>query len=245
MDKSINLGGVQFRLLTKAQAEPLLDELVDFEGDRLLDSWFSIPDDADEESYFLVADESTHMESLVLDVHLPGGVGGYVLGMIFCKDLHVEKGVVGFDTDHSPLLVVHGNLKAQNVYLFGNGYYVGGNLSCEALLGNYNHGALWVKGSAQASLVYSDDMDIYLGHIDAATTIHSLGGTEIQRRALPEDSTDRSSVQVLNQGRLAERVRPDFLEDRSEESDEGEAHQMELGWACAAIERGESLLIPQ
>lgn len=243
MDKSVNLGGVRFRLMTKTQALPLLDELLDFEGERLLDSWFDIPDDADDKSYFLVADESTQMESLVLDVHLPGGVGGYVLGMIFCKDLCVEKGVIGFDTDHSPLLVVHGNLTARNVYLFGNGHYIGGDLKCEALLGNYNHGALWVKGSAHASLVYSDDMGIYLGNVDAVTTVHALGGTEIQRKALPKDSPTIGSVRVPNQGRLAETVRSDFLEDRSNENEEGEPHQLELGWACAAIERGESLLI--
>jgi hypothetical protein len=160
----MQFNGTTFKLINRNQAHEIMGNLTDFKGGKIYDvyedSW-RFPEEPN--SFFLLAEEDVSVENLELEYSTDEQPDVFILGFIFLKNLTAEKHILAGDLDNSPALVVLGDLKASHVHLFGNVHYVGGDVDTELIWGEYNHGELFVKGSAYATLIYEKDMEMHFG----------------------------------------------------------------------------------
>jgi len=164
--------GHDFRVIRAMEAAQILDPLRFAPSDAQV---YSVQHDAwrfpfESDGYFLLAEESAHLPTLDLDVEIEGLT---IAGVIFLKDLTVDGHVIEHDSDWSPALAVLGDLTARNVCLGGSIFFVGGNLRCECLYGFYNHGALYVNGCIETTVVIAKDFEMHAGAIQTRGLISS------------------------------------------------------------------------
>ncbi|MGB4811346.1 MAG: hypothetical protein WBP13_02540 [Methylophilaceae bacterium] len=173
--------GHEFQVLDIHEAHRIVGELKDLKNNLLYnvyeDSWrFPVHE---ENAFFLYIDKEVTLEILELIYSVDDYPDLFILGIIFVKSLVVEKYIQAADTDNSPALIALSNVTARNIYLYGNVHYVGGNMTCEVVWGEYNHGELYVKGNLTATYAYADDMDMYFYCVDglyahSGDTIYTL-----------------------------------------------------------------------
>jgi hypothetical protein len=84
-----------------------------------------------------------------------GGVAPHEAhGLIIMGDLRIEGDLLNTDIDDGPLLLIRGNLVANNLYSGGSTIIVGRDASIrDIVFGSYNHGELIVRNSLYAGLV--------------------------------------------------------------------------------------------
>jgi hypothetical protein len=165
--------GVEFKVINRHQAHEIIGNLTDFEGEKIYnvfeDTW-RFPD-YEEKSIFLLAENDVEMDMLEMKYDTNEERDVFILGFIFKGNLTANISISAWDTDNSPALIVLGKTTTINITLFGSVHYLGGGLKCDSLLGEYNHGELFVKGDTTAWLVYSDDMRM---HFETFTAVQAV-----------------------------------------------------------------------
>ena len=171
--ETIIFAGVTFKVINRHEAHTIIGNLTNFNDEKIYnvfeDTW-RFPD-YEENPIFLLAEDDVEMESFEMDFSTEEHQDIFILGFIFKGNLNVAKLISSFDTDNSPALIVLGETTTVNITLFGSVHYLGGGLKCDALLGEYNHGELFVKGDVTAWLIYSDDM---LMHFERFTNVQTI-----------------------------------------------------------------------
>ena len=171
--ESILFAGITFRVINRQEAHTIIGNLTNFNNEKIYnvfeDTW-RFPDYEDH-PVFLLAEEDIETESFEMNFSTDEHPDIFILGFIFKRNLNATKFISSFDTDNSPALIVLGETKTVNITLFGNVHYLGGGLKCDTLLGEYNHGELFVKGDVTAWLIYSDDM---LMHFERFTNVQAI-----------------------------------------------------------------------
>lgn len=212
--------GVTFKVINRHEAHTIIGDLTDFQDQKIYnvfeDTW-RFPDD-EENAIFLLAEDDVEMDSFEMDFSTNEHSDVFILGFIFKGNLKVAKYISAFDTDNSPALIVFGETTTVNITLFGSVHYLGGGLKCDSLLGEYNHGELFVRGDVTAWLIYSDDM---LMHFERFTNIQAI--VNINRPDVLVCSnvtdTDGSILTVENYfpstHKLSDIVNDSFIEDSS------------------------------
>lgn len=192
-------GGVEFKVINRQQAHEIIGNLTDFEGTKIYDVFedtWRFPDYEDN-PIFLLAENNIEMEILEMQYSTDEKPDVFILGFIFKKDLAVNRLISAWDTDSSPALIVLGETKTINITLFGNVHYLGAGLKCDSLLGEYNHGELFVKGDSTAWLIYSDDMRMHFENFTAVQAVINAGLPDISICSKLTD-TDGSAIVVEN-----------------------------------------------
>lgn len=160
--------GIEFQVLDIHEAHQLISELTDLEDNLIYnvyeDSW-RFPTYVDN-AFFLYTNHEVEVEKLELVYSTDDNPDVFVLGYIFGENLTSKSYISAYDMDNSPALIALSDVKAQNIDLFGNVHYIGGNVDCEVLMGKYNHGELYVKGNLKANFAYADDMRFYIANVD-------------------------------------------------------------------------------
>lgn len=160
--------GIEFQVLDIHEAHQLIGELTDLQGNLLYDVYddtWSFPNYEDN-PFFLYTNNEVEVEKLELVYSTNENPDIFVLGFIFGNKLESKSYILACDIDNSPALIALSDVKSQNIHLFGNIHYVGGNMSCEVVMGEYNHGLLYVKGNLTAHFAYADDMSMYFAKAD-------------------------------------------------------------------------------
>ena len=117
------------------------------------------------EGYFLVASESVRCDRINMgEDDEPDDLD--IAGYLFLKDLVIDGPLLSLDTDTSPFFVVKGDLTAENIGVWGNTHYVGGNLKTNLLYGKYNHGSLFVAGAISCQAVVSVDFEMFVHNLN-------------------------------------------------------------------------------
>lgn len=171
--ETLEFAGVTFKVINRHAAHDIIGNLTNFNDEKIYnvfeDTW-RFPD-YEENPIFLLAEEDVEMDSFEMDFSTEQHPDVFILGFIFKGNLAVKKLISSFDTDNSPALIVLGETTSVNITLFGSVHYLGGGVQCDALLGEYNHGELFVKGDVTAWLIYSDDM---LMHFERFTDVQAI-----------------------------------------------------------------------
>ena len=165
--------GYKFKVISYREAEILLrdfklegidEELYDISNDEL-----RFPSE-NEKNFFLLAEENVKLQKFQLDI---GNEEFGIAGFIFLKDLIVEQYIMHYDTDYSPMFAVAGNLKAKNISLSGNIFFVNGDIDCECLYGIQNNGELYINGLLSTDLLIAKDFRMYIGELDSYALINT------------------------------------------------------------------------
>ncbi len=156
----------RFRLATPIEVQDEIEALR-FAGKAL--EWLDRDLDYDEPRYFLVMDEDCALPCLELAVEI---AGVQIAGYLFRGDLTLQSHLLEYDSDHSPLFIVKGDLTARNLSMGGNLFHVGGDLRCECLYGFYNHGSLVVTGAMRCDLAIAKDFRIRAGGLYSRALVH-------------------------------------------------------------------------
>ncbi|CAI2768141.1 conserved protein of unknown function [Flavobacterium collinsii] len=171
--ETMTFAGVAFKVINRHEAHTIIGDLTDFNNQKIYnvfeDSW-RFPD-YEENPIFLLAEEDVEMDSFEMDYSTEEHPDVFILGFIFKGNLTVGKCISSYDTDNSPALIVLGETTTVNITLFGSVHYLGGGLKCDSLIGEYNHGELFVKGDVTAWLIYSDDMWM---HFERFTNVQAI-----------------------------------------------------------------------
>ena len=96
--------------------------------------------------------------------------GGVFNAILFKKDLHIPNACyLDYDMDHSPSLIVEGNLTAKTLNLAGGQTHIKGDCTLsDVLYGHYNHGSLTVDGTTTAPLIIASDYSMtFNGKVNA------------------------------------------------------------------------------
>ncbi|SEO22765.1 hypothetical protein SAMN05444671_0615 [Flavobacterium sp. CF108] len=171
--ETIEFAGVTFKVINRHEAHTIIGDLTDFNNEKIYNVFEDIwrfPD-YEENPIFLLAEDDVEMDSFEMDFTTEEHQDIFILGFIFKGNLNVKKLISSFDTDNSPALIVLGETKTVNLTLFGSVHYLGGGLKCDTIIGEYNHGELFVKGDVTAGLIYSDDM---LMHFERFTDVQAI-----------------------------------------------------------------------
>jgi len=197
--ETIVFAGVTFKVINRHEAHTIIGDLTDFNGKKIYnvfeDTW-RFPD-YEENPIFLLAEEDVEMDSLEMDFSTDEHSDIFILGFIFKRNLNVTKFISSFDTDNSPALIVLGETTTVNIALFGSVHYLGGGLKCDSLLGEYNHGELFVKGDVTAWLIYSDDMIMHFERFTNVQTIVNINRPDVMICSNLSD-TDGSIITLEN-----------------------------------------------
>lgn len=113
-------------------------------------------------------------------------------------------------------MIVLGKTTAFNIYLSGNIHYLGGGLQCDSLVGQYNHGELFVKGETYAWLIYSDDMCMHFERFVAIQALINTSRPDISIcSTVYNENNEVISVEnyMPSTHRLCDIVRDDALEE--------------------------------
>ncbi|WP_242661180.1 hypothetical protein [Flavobacterium johnsoniae] len=171
--ETLEFAGITFKVINRHAAHDIIGNLTNFNNEKIYnvfeDTW-RFPD-YEENPIFLLAEDDVEMDSFEMDFSTEEHPDIFILGFIFKGNLSVKKLISSFDTDNSPALIVFGETTSVNITLFGSVHYLGGGVKCDALLGEYNHGELFVKGDVTAWLIYSDDM---LMHFERFTDVQAI-----------------------------------------------------------------------
>lgn len=171
--ETLVFAGVTFKVINRQEAHDIIGNLTDFNNEKIYnvfeDTW-RFPD-YEENPIFLLAEEDVEMDSFEMDFSTEEHPDVFILGFIFKGNLTAAKLISSFDTDNSPALIVLGETTSVNITLFGSVHYLGGGLKCDTIIGEYNHGELFVKGDVTAWLIYSDDM---LMHFERFTDVQAI-----------------------------------------------------------------------
>lgn len=166
---------VHFKVINSAEAQGIIGGLTDFK-DELLYDFFNdtslLPDE--ENAVFLLAEEDVQMEKLELNSNTEKFGDICIAGFIFRKNLSVNRYINAENIDNPPALIVLGNVVASNIILSSNVHYISGSLTCNSLVGNSAHGALYVKGDVTAWLIHSYEMAIHVARLHAVQAIHCM-----------------------------------------------------------------------
>lgn len=160
--------GHEFHVLDIHEAHQLIGELKDLQDNTIYniyeDTWrFPL---YETNTFFLFTNKEASFETLDLSYFSEAYPEIFILGLIFGKKLQVKQYIQAADTDNSPVLVALSDVSAQNIHLFGNVHYVGSNMTCEVVWGEYNHGELHVKGNLTATFAYADDMRMFFHSVN-------------------------------------------------------------------------------
>lgn len=215
--ETMNFAGVAFKVINRQEAHTIIGDLTDFNNQKIYnvfeDTW-RFPDYEDN-PIFLLAEDNVEIDSFEMDYSTDENPDVFILGFIFKGNLTVKKLISSFDTDNSPALIVLGETTATNITLFGSVHYLGGGLKCDSLLGEYNHGELFVKGDVTAWLIYSDDMWMHFERFTNVQAIVNVGRPDVLICSNLTD-TDGSIVTIENYlpstHRLSDIVNDSFVE---------------------------------
>ncbi|BFM45016.1 hypothetical protein CFS9_36570 [Flavobacterium sp. CFS9] len=215
--ETMNFAGVTFKVINRHEAHTIIGDLTDFNNQKIYnvfeDTW-RFPD-YEENPIFLLAEDDVEIDSFEMDYSTDENQDVFILGFIFKGNLTVKKLISSFDTDNSPTLIVLGETIAANITLFGSVHYLGGGLKCDSLLGEYNHGELFVKGDVTAWLIYSEDMWMHFERFTNVQAIVNVGRPDVLICSNLTD-TDGSIVTIENYlpstHRLSDIVNDSFVE---------------------------------
>uniref|UniRef100_UPI00035CD20A hypothetical protein n=1 Tax=Flavobacterium sp. WG21 TaxID=1229487 RepID=UPI00035CD20A len=215
--ETMNFAGVTFKVINRHEANTIIGDLTDFNNQKIYnvfeDTW-RFPDYEDN-PIFLLAEDDVEMDTFEMDYSTDENSDVFILGFIFKGNLTVKKLISSFDTDNSPALIVLGETTTTNITLFGSVHYLGGGLKCDSLLGEYNHGELFVKGDVTAWLIYSDDMWMHFERFTNVQAIVNVGRPDVLICSNLTD-TDGSIVTIENYlpstHRLSDIVNDSFIE---------------------------------
>ncbi len=197
--ETIVFSGVTFKVINRLSAHEIIGNLTDFKSQKIYDVFedtWRFPD-YEENPVFLLAEDDVDMDSFEMDFSTEEHSDIFILGFIFKGNLNVAKFISSFDTDNSPALIVLGKTTTVNITLFGNVHYLGSGLQCDTLIGEYNHGELFVKGDLIAWLIYSDDMLLHFERFTDVQAIVSANRPDILICSNVTD-TDGSVITVEN-----------------------------------------------
>ncbi|WP_286969359.1 hypothetical protein [Flavobacterium sp. UBA4854] len=191
--------GITFKVINRHEAHNIIGDLTDFKNQKIYnvfeDTW-RFPD-YEENPIFLLAEDDVEMDLFEMDFSTEEHSHIFILGFIFKGNLTVSKLISSYDTDNSPALIVLGKTTTVNINLFGSVHYLGGGLQCDTLVGEYNHGELFVKGDLIAWLIYTDDMLLHFERFTDVQAIISAGRPDILICSNVQD-TDGSIITVEN-----------------------------------------------
>ncbi|MFB9080539.1 hypothetical protein ACFFLS_20610 [Flavobacterium procerum] len=197
--ETIVFSGVTFKVKNRHQAHEIISNLTDFNNQNIYnvfeDTW-RFPD-YEKNPVFLLAEDDVQMDILEMEFSTDEYPDIFILGFIFKKDLTVNKLISAYDTDNSPALIVLGKTTTINITLFGSVHYLGGGLQCDVLLGEYNHGELFVKGDVSAWLIYADDMNMHFEGFNNVQAVINAGRPDISICSRLTD-TDGSIILIEN-----------------------------------------------
>lgn len=145
----------KFGLVPVKYMRPLLKDICYLEGEILFDENIFTCEEGSK-NYFLVTYKKTTLTHLKLDYQPSWFVKKYgenanIVGYVFCDDLKVNTYISSYDTEFSPALIVLGNLHVAQLLLSGNTHLVTDDIYAQNIYGEYNHGALYCKGSMDVS----------------------------------------------------------------------------------------------
>ncbi|WP_343617676.1 hypothetical protein [Flavobacterium sp.] len=179
--KTMIFAGVTFKVINRHEAHTIIGDLTNFNNQKIYnvfeDTW-RFPD-YEENPIFLLAEDDVEMDSFEMDFSTDEHPDVFILGFIFKGNLNVAKLISSYDTDNSPALIVFGKTTAVNITLFGSIHYLGGGVQCDVLMGEYNHGELFVKGDVKAWLIHSDDMLMHFERFTDVEAIINVGRPDI------------------------------------------------------------------
>lgn len=197
--ETIVFSGITFKVINRHEAHEIIGNLTDFNNNKIYnvfeDTW-RFPD-YEENPIFLLAEDDVEMDSFEMDFSTDEHPDIFILGFIFKGNLAVAKFISSYDTDNSPALIVLGKTTTVNINLFGSVHYLGGGLKCDSLIGEYNHGELFVKGDLIAWLIYTDDMLFHFERFTDVQAIISAGRPDVLICSNVQD-TDGSVITVEN-----------------------------------------------
>lgn len=223
-NKTILFNGATFSTLMPWQAQELLNVCKSFEDEPIYnilgDSWrFPL---YNKNAFFLVAEDDVELDSLSLNYSTDEHPDIFILGFIFKKNLTAKKYIIGMDIDNSPALIVLGNVISGSIHLFGNIHYIAGNTSASTIWCKYNHGVLLLKGITNTQLLLEDDMENYIGDINADVVII---GSRIKKKYLvsyADGSQNNMEVAILPTHTLNYAIDNALLDENYELIEEGE-----------------------
>ncbi len=112
-----------------------------------------------DEEFVALFEGDTRLEKLDLDRPL---ADHDVFLILVNGNLEVDRYIYNEETDGATCLIVIGDLRAQHIVVGGQELYVTGNMQVTELFwGDYNHGALTVKGNA-AACVFADTEEYHV-----------------------------------------------------------------------------------
>lgn len=197
--KTMEFSGVTFKVINRHEAQTIIGDLTDFNNQKIYnvfeDTW-RFPDYEDN-PIFLLAEEDIEMDSFEMDYSTEQHSDVFILGFIFKGNLTVNRFISSYDTDNSPALIVLGKTTTINITLFGSVHYLGGGLQCDMLIGEYNHGELFVKGEMTAWLIYADDMSMHFESFNNVQAVINAGRPDVLICSRLSD-TDGSVVIIEN-----------------------------------------------
>lgn len=168
--ENVSYNGIGFKVIIRRQASTYLPTIMDLPNEEpLYDLWdeWQFPTWHDN-AFFLLAEENISTEKLELDYNIndadsiPEVNDITVLGFIFLKNVKVLSHIMGFDTDNSSALIIHGDVECPNIHLFGNLHYIGGKVTTNLVWAKYNHGELYLNGSIDSRVILADDMPVFI-----------------------------------------------------------------------------------
>lgn len=215
--ETIQFSGITFQVINRNQAQEIIGELTDFNDEQIYDVFentWRFPDFPDN-SCFLMAEDDVETDTFLMDYNTEEYPDIFILGFIFKGNLTVQKAISSYDTDNSPAFIVIGKTTVPNITLFGNVHYIGGGLDCDSILGNYNHGELFVKGETNATLVYSEDMPMHFENFRSVQAIINKQRPEISILFKVSDQNGNSSTLenfMPSSHKLSDIVKDTFIE---------------------------------
>jgi hypothetical protein len=103
-----------------------------------------------------LVEEDAHFENFEIDKLFESDE---CIGIVFCKNLSASNNIIQEAMDYGPLVIVFGDVNAQNIYVSGGDVFFRGAVTAEKTLvcGVYNHGETHIKGEISAEVIISLD----------------------------------------------------------------------------------------
>jgi hypothetical protein len=124
---------------------------------------------------------------------LGGAKANEVQGLIIMGDLTIDGDLLNNDIDSGPLLMVRGNLVANNLRSGGGSIIIGRDASIrDIVFGNYNHGELHIQNDLYAGLLVMRD------HVFGARRIHASHTVSDDTDLDPDSDDGVENLRLIN-----------------------------------------------
>ncbi|WP_309609362.1 WGR domain-containing protein, partial [Flavobacterium sp.] len=173
--ENVTFCGIDFRVISRLEADELIGDLKDLEGKRIYDVHQMSSVDCDLESrkkgFFLLCETELQTDILEIDSEIEGQDNITILGFIFKENVIINKSLQSKYEDFSTPFIALKNVMIQNAYFCGDSHYIGGDFICQIIYSHYNFGELIVNGNAKIFVIKSTNMKMYFANLTSVNAI--------------------------------------------------------------------------